>query len=263
MIRHSGAEPLLAEGHRRARARPGSRSSTTGAATTWRRRTPTATPAMGSRACASASQRLHGRIEAGARPAAASGSRSRSRSPARVIRVLLAEDQAMVRGALASLLELEPDIEVGRAGRARRRGARRGAAAHVPTSRCSTSRCPARPASRRSTQLRAALPGCRILILTTFGRPGYLRRAMESGASGFLLKDAPAQRARVRDPARGRRRARRRPGPGGGGAQPGREPADRARARGARRLARARDRRRASPARCTCRRAPSATTSPR
>ena len=42
-------------------------------------------------------------------------------------------------------------------------------------------------------ELRGALPGCRILILTTFGRPGYLRRAMESGASGFLLKDAPAQ----------------------------------------------------------------------
>ena len=73
-----------------------------------------------------------------------------------MIGVLLAEDQAMVRGALASLLGLEDDIEV------------------------------------VAELLRDQLPEVRVLILTTFNRPGYLRRAMEAGAAGFLLKDGPA-----------------------------------------------------------------------
>ena len=63
-------------------------------------------------------------------------------------------------------------------------------------------------------ELRGALPDCRVLILTTFGRPGYLRRAMEGGAAGFLLKDAPAERARRGDPPGDGRRADRRSGPG-------------------------------------------------
>jgi two-component system response regulator DesR len=60
------------------------------------------------------------------------------------------------------------------------------------TSRCSTSRCPAQTGLDAAVELRQALPDCRILILTAFGRPGFLRLAMERGASGFLLKDAPA-----------------------------------------------------------------------
>ena len=82
-------------------------------------------------------------------------------------------------------------------------------------------------------ELARALPDCRVLILTTFGRPGYLRRAMEGGAAGFLLKDAPAGELAVGDPPGGRRRARRRSRAGGGGARAGGEPAHPARARGA------------------------------
>ena len=62
------------------------------------------------------------------------------------------------------------------------------------------------------------------MILTTFGRPGYLRRAMEAGAAGFLLKDAPAERAGGGDPPGRRRRAGRRPRAGGRGAGGGRDP---------------------------------------
>ena len=110
----------------------------------------------------------------------------------RVIRVLIAEDQGMVRGALASLLWLERDFEVvaevARGDEVLAEAAR----APAPTWPCSTSRCRARRAWRPSERWRARLPGCRVLILTTFGRPGYLRRAMEGGAAGFLSKDAPA-----------------------------------------------------------------------
>ncbi len=84
-----------------------------------------------------------------------------------MIRVLVAEDQSMVRGALRALLELEEDIavvaEVGR-------GDQVLAAAR---------------------ELAAELPAVRAVVLTTFGRPGFLRRAMEVGAAGFLVKDAP------------------------------------------------------------------------
>ena len=57
--------------------------------------------------------------------------------------------------------------------------------------------------------LHSALPSCRVLIVTTFGRPGYLRQAMEAGATGFVLKDAPRERARIRDPKSRRRSTRR------------------------------------------------------
>ncbi len=80
------------------------------------------------------------------------------------IRILLAEDQAMVRGALTALLNLEEDLEV---------------------------------VAEVSQGDQVALPACRIVILTTFGRSGYLRRAMESGAVGFLLKDAPAEQLAI------------------------------------------------------------------
>src|SRR5579884_4149078 len=92
-----------------------------------------------------------------------------------MIRVMIAEDQAMVRGALAALLTLEGDIEV---------------VAQV-------ARGDEVVQAAKSTHPDVALldiqvPTCRVMILTTFGRPGYLRRAMESGVVGFLLKDAPA-----------------------------------------------------------------------
>jgi two-component system response regulator DesR len=109
-----------------------------------------------------------------------------------MIRVLLAEDQAMVRGALASLLGLEPDIEV--VAQVARGDEVIGAARSVdPDVALLDIEMPGATGLEALAELRGALPGCRILILTTFGRPGYLRRAMETGASGFLLKDAPAQ----------------------------------------------------------------------
>jgi two-component system response regulator DesR len=109
-----------------------------------------------------------------------------------VIRVLLAEDQGMVRGALASLLGLEPDIEVV-AQVARGDEVLAAAQSVEPDVALLDIEMPGATGLEALAQLRGALPGCRILILTTFGRPGYLRRAMEAGASGFLLKDAPAQ----------------------------------------------------------------------
>jgi two-component system, NarL family, response regulator DesR len=108
-----------------------------------------------------------------------------------VIRVLLAEDQAMVRGALASLLNLEPDIEVV-AQVSRGDEVIAAAAACIPDVALLDIEMPGRTGLDAADELARALPACRILILTTFGRPGYLRRAMEGGAAGFLLKDAPA-----------------------------------------------------------------------
>ena len=108
-----------------------------------------------------------------------------------MIRVLLAEDQAMVRGALAALLALEGDIqivaEVGRADEVVGL-----ALATQPDVALLDIEMPGGDGLEAAASLRQALPSCRVLILTTFGRPGYLRRAMESGAVGFLLKDAPA-----------------------------------------------------------------------
>jgi two-component system response regulator DesR len=108
-----------------------------------------------------------------------------------VIRVLLAEDQAMVRGALASLLGLEEDIEVvAEAGRGDEvLGAARRAAPDVALLDIGL---PGIDGLEVAGQLRSELPDVRVVMLTTFNRPGYLRRAMEAGAAGFLLKDAPA-----------------------------------------------------------------------
>ena len=108
-----------------------------------------------------------------------------------MIRVLLAEDQTMVRGALASLLNLEPDIEVV-AQVSRGDEITAAAAASMPDVALLDIEMPGRTGLDAADELAHTLPDCRILILTTFGRPGYLRRAMETGASGFLLKDAPA-----------------------------------------------------------------------
>lgn len=108
-----------------------------------------------------------------------------------MIRVLIAEDQAMVRGALASLLTLEGDIEVVAEVS---RGDEVLAAARdaAPDVALLDIEMPGGDGLSAAGDLADALPDVRAVILTTFGRPGYLRRAMESGARGFVLKDAPA-----------------------------------------------------------------------
>ena len=109
-----------------------------------------------------------------------------------MIRVLLAEDQAMVRGALAALLGLEPDIEV-------LGGCADGLVAWADTQRLRPDVVVADIEMPGLTGLELALRvrehglPCRVVIVTTFARAGYLRRALEAGVSGYLLKDAPAQ----------------------------------------------------------------------
>ncbi len=107
-----------------------------------------------------------------------------------MIRVLLAEDQAMVRGALAALLSREQDIEVV-AEVARGDAVVEAALSSQPDVALLDIEMPGGSGLDAARALRRALPSCRVVILTTFGRSGYLRRAMESGAVGFLLKDAP------------------------------------------------------------------------
>src|SRR2546421_833443 len=108
-----------------------------------------------------------------------------------MIRVLLAEDQAMVRGALAALLTLEGDIEiVAEVGNGN--DVVPSALTAKPDVALLDIEMPGRDGITAAAALHAQLPSCRILILTTFGRPGYLRKAMESGVVGFLLKDAPS-----------------------------------------------------------------------
>ena len=108
-----------------------------------------------------------------------------------MIRVLIAEDQGMVRGALKALLAMEGDIEIvaetDRADEVLPLASRT-----KPDVALLDIEMPGGDGIMAAGQLRSELPSCRTLILTTFGRPGFLRRAMESGASGFMLKDAPA-----------------------------------------------------------------------
>ena len=107
------------------------------------------------------------------------------------VRVLLAEDQAMVRGALSALLSLEKDVEV--VAEVPRGDKIVPAALDVlPDVALLDIEMPGGDGLVAAGELRELLPSCRVIILTTFGRAGYLRRAMESGAVGFLLKDAPA-----------------------------------------------------------------------
>ncbi|KUJ64691.1 two-component system response regulator [Streptomyces albus subsp. albus] len=107
------------------------------------------------------------------------------------IRLLLAEDQAMVREALAALLGLEPDIAVV-AQVARGDEVLDAARAHRPDVALLDIEMPGMTGLDAAAELRRAGLPVRIVVLTTFGRPGYLRRAMESGAEAFLVKDAPA-----------------------------------------------------------------------
>lgn len=108
------------------------------------------------------------------------------------IRVLLAEDQGMMRGALALLLGMEADIEV--VAQVSAGDEIVGAAlTHRPDVALLDIELPGRSGLDAAAELRERVPGCRVLILTTFGRPGYLRRAMEAGAAGFLVKDGPVE----------------------------------------------------------------------
>ncbi|MHB8892050.1 MAG: response regulator [Candidatus Limnocylindrales bacterium] len=108
-----------------------------------------------------------------------------------MIRVLLAEDQSMVRGALTALLSLEGDIEV--VAEVARGDEIVATAERVrPDVALLDIELPGSDGLSAAAVLRDRLPDVRVIILTTFGRPGYLRRAMEAGAIGYVLKDAPA-----------------------------------------------------------------------
>ena len=123
------------------------------------------------------------------------------------IRVLVADDQAMIRGALAGLLDLESDIEVVAQ-------ASDGARALEELARLASADAPAHAPAHASAPVDVAIidvemprmdgitatqaicsrfPGVRVLIVTTFGRPGYLQRALDAGATGFMVKDAPVE----------------------------------------------------------------------
>lgn len=108
------------------------------------------------------------------------------------IRLLLADDQALVRGALAALLGLESDLvvvaEVGRGDEVVP-----AAREHAPDVALLDVEMPGGDGIATTALLRAAVPTCRVLVVTTFGRPGYVRRAMDAGASGFVVKDTPAR----------------------------------------------------------------------
>src|SRR5262245_4308999 len=108
-----------------------------------------------------------------------------------MIRVLVAEDQAMVRGALAALLEIESDIEViGQA--ADGREALDLVAQHEPDVLLTDIEMPNMTGLELATEIARQKLATRVIILTTFARAGYLRRALEAGATGYLLKDSPA-----------------------------------------------------------------------
>jgi two-component system response regulator DesR len=107
------------------------------------------------------------------------------------IRVVLAEDQAMVLGALSALLELEPDITVV-ARAANGRDALDAVARLTPDVFVTDIEMPLKTGLEVAAMLRTSHPNVRTIILTTFARPGYLRRALDAGARGYLLKDRPA-----------------------------------------------------------------------
>jgi two-component system response regulator DesR len=108
------------------------------------------------------------------------------------IRLLLADDQALVRGALATLLDLEADMEVvAEVGNGDE--VVPAARAHRPDVALLDVEMPGLDGIAATAALHEALPKVRVLIVTTFGRPGFLRRALQAGASGFVVKDTPAR----------------------------------------------------------------------
>jgi two-component system response regulator DesR len=109
-----------------------------------------------------------------------------------MIRVVVAEDQNMVLGALAALLEIEGDIEV--IGRAQDGDdALTICREQKPDVLLTDIEMPRMTGLELAAAVKRELPGTRVIILTTFARGGYLRRALEAGASGYLLKDSPAE----------------------------------------------------------------------
>nr|WP_279588943.1 response regulator transcription factor [Amycolatopsis granulosa] len=105
---------------------------------------------------------------------------------------MLADDQAMVRGALATVLGLEPDIEVvGQVGAGDEVVA--AATRSAPDVALLDVQMPGKDGLTAAAELHVALPSCRIIVCTTFGRPGYLARAMAAGAAGFVVKDSPPE----------------------------------------------------------------------
>ena len=122
------------------------------------------------------------------------------------IRVLVADDQAMIRGALAGLLDLERDIEVvaqAADGVQTLEELARLASADDPSDPARASapvdvaiidiEMPRMDGITATQAIRSRFPGVRVLIVTTFGRPGYLQRALDAGATGFMVKDAPVE----------------------------------------------------------------------
>jgi two-component system response regulator DesR len=108
------------------------------------------------------------------------------------IRLLVADDQELIRSALVALLALEEDFEVvASVGRGDEVVA--AAKAHRADVALLDIEMPGIDGLAAAAVLAKEVPGCRALIVTTFGRPGYLRRAMESGASGFVVKDCPPE----------------------------------------------------------------------
>jgi two-component system response regulator DesR len=108
-----------------------------------------------------------------------------------VIRVLIAEDQSMILGALAALLEIEPDITV--VGRARSGPEAVDLASRTrPDVLLTDIEMPDLSGLDVAAEVRRQGYATRVIILTTFARPGYLRRALDAGAAGYLLKDAPS-----------------------------------------------------------------------
>ncbi len=107
------------------------------------------------------------------------------------IRVVIAEDQSMVLGALAALLEIESDVRVvGQAGNGKE--ALQLTLQLKPDVLLTDIEMPQMTGLEVAAELKQRGSSTRIIILTTFARPGYLRRAMQAGAAGYLLKDAPA-----------------------------------------------------------------------
>jgi two-component system response regulator DesR len=108
------------------------------------------------------------------------------------IRVLIADDQALVRGALAALLQMEDDLEIV-AEVSRGDEVVDAALSHQADVALLDVEMPGVDGLAAARLLRDAMPACRVLMVTTFGRPGYLKQAMAAGASGFVVKDTPAR----------------------------------------------------------------------
>lgn len=108
------------------------------------------------------------------------------------IRLLIADDQALVRGALSALLELEDDLEVV-VEVSRGDNVVAAALEHRPDVALLDVEMPGVDGLAAARLLKQAMPSCQVLMVTTFGRPGYLKQAMSAGASGFVVKDTPAR----------------------------------------------------------------------